>query len=309
MDNDYLQLDDESVNTFLGRFKKLSMDLGDGGNQGKKDFEGPINAGFGGTASIITDEMGSLSNAMFDFGSVFQKGTDGIFNADKISAAEFQKLEIPEDFIANAASDTSKHVNIFVDKNDGRSVNEGTKATAFNEIADNTVNKENLVDITGAQSTVENYNDESTIRGQSVLSNISMDETVEQKYSDDYSRKQEALGDISNNQTQEQELKDNYSVGEKALKDINNNTQTQEQTFKDNYVQNGTVLNSMNVNSVAPQTFTESSGTTSNSSNSNELNDELTKFATMTTLSEEEKRKREKEKENEVVEVDFNKFF
>ncbi len=324
MNDDYLQLDDDSVNSFLNRFNKVTTDLGDSSKQGQKHFEGPMKAGLGGTANIVTNEMSGLSEAMFDFGNVFKKGTDGIFEADSIAASEFEKIVIPGDFRTAEQNETSKHVSIFLDKQDGKSVNDGQASEAAGDIDDSSINKEGLTDIRGTDSTVENYNDESSIRGQSILGDIVTDATVEQAYDDSYSGQREALTDINGDETQEQEFSDQYSGTGENLHNINGD-ETQEQEFSDQYTESGQALQGMNSDQTVVQSYVDSTGgmgqvylsdvgsssSSSSTPDNTQLNEELTRFSTATALTEEEKARRESEQqeEDEVVDIDYDRFF
>ena len=312
MNGDYLQLDEDVINNFTSRFSKATMTIGDDGKNGKKQYSNLINSGIGGTAEVITDDMNQLSNVMNDFGMTFKKGTNQIFESDRIAAAEFQKIEVPTQFVVNEASETTKHVSIFRDKMDGKSVNNGVASTAFNEIADNTVNKAVLSDIRGADSTEEVYDSQSSIKGKSILGDIKRENTVEQTYTDAYTQQEKALKDINNNQTQQQEMKDGYTGKEKALKDINNN-QTQQQEMKDNFMQNATALSGINTESTN-QVYYDNSNLNEKMENTNEkleennkktINERLAEFTPNANNAEKEK----KEDNNEVIDVNYDKFF
>ena len=257
MNGDYLQLDEDVIDSFVNRYSKSKMTLEEGGANGKKQFSSLIDTGLGGTAEVITDDMNEISNLMNDFSMMFKKGTNQIFESDKIAAAEFQKIDVPTQFVANSANETTKHVSIFMDKTDGQSVNNGAASTAFNEIADNTIEKEALSDIRGADSTVEVYDSQSSINGKSILGDIRKENTVGQNYTDAYTEQEKTLKDINNNQTQQQEMKDTYTEQEKALKDINNN-QTQQQEMKDTYTEQEKALKDINNNQTQQQEFDSS---------------------------------------------------
>ena len=326
MNGDYLQLDEDVIDSFVNRYSKSKMTLEEGGANGKKQFSSLIDTGLGGTAEVITDDMNEISNLMNDFSMMFKKGTNQIFESDKIAAAEFQKIDVPTQFVANSANETTKHVSIFMDKTDGQSVNNGVASTAFNEIADNTIEKEALSDIRGADSTVEVYDSQSSINGKSILGDIRKENTVGQNYTDAYTEQEKTLKDINNNQTQQQEMKDTYTEQEKALKDINNN-QTQQQEFDSSLsIASQSALGNITSKDTKQQFYTDTTevikdqtkmNNNENKENGSEakknLDEQFTKFATNSTVNSQINQNKttqtEDKNEEEVVEVDYSKYY
>ena len=302
MNGDYLQLDEDVIDSFVNRYSKSKMTLEEGGANGKKQFSSLIDTGLGGTAEVITDDMNEISNLMNDFSMMFKKGTNQIFESDKIAAAEFQKIDVPTQFVANSANETTKHVSIFMDKTDGQSVNNGAASTAFNEIADNTIEKEALSDIRGADSTVEVYDSQSSINGKSILGDIRKENTVGQNYTDAYTEQEKTLKDINNNQTQQQEFDSSLSIASQSALGNITSKDTKQQFYTDT------------TEVIKDQAMMNNNENKENGSEAKKnLDEQFTKFATNSTVNSQVNQNKttqtEDKNEEEVVEVDYSKYY
>lgn len=161
----------------------------------------------------------------------FASHGDNMFAFDRDSAAEIDKMFIPQDFVGNNSMEINQYNASILGKIDGESVNKGEKTEKVNDIDESVVAAEGLKNINDDQTKKQEYDDTSII-GESLLGNIANDQTQKQEYDDSTSIGNKNLKDITGEQSQKEEYDDSSVVQKKGINDISGNV-TEEQEYED----------------------------------------------------------------------------
>ena len=187
-----------------------------------RKFAGTTSSGMGPSVKAVSKELNLISNSIGNIKNIMKKYSKEIFDYDFKMAKVASDIEIPLDFLANNDTKVNTYNKVLLGKIDGRSVNEGKTSHEFEEIADNSVKKEDLLDITGAAAHLEQYDANSKVT-RAAMDNIRSDkDQVEQALDDRTVIGHSALGNINNGNVQRaQELDESTVIGKSVLGKIN----------------------------------------------------------------------------------------
>ena len=167
----------------------------------------------------VSKQMHAISSSMSNIQSIVNKHSNQMFEFDSTMAKKANDIEIPTDFLANNSIEVNQYNRFLLGKIDGRSVNEGEKAQEFNEIDEYKISAENLTNISGNVTELQNY-DSSSVIGRSILGKIDGDVTQLQNYDDSSQVQKDRIVNISGDVTQEQEYDSSSNIQKGAMQDI-----------------------------------------------------------------------------------------
>ncbi len=221
MADGFLRMKEEEFDMYSSGLKKNSDGFASTNDNFRKKFQSFVDTGLsGGSVGKIGNQMASITNSINNVNNIIRKHSNQMFGFDKEVSNKANDIDIPQDFVANDSASVNYYTETLVGKIDGKSVNEGHQTQKVNEVGDSEVNKENLIDIRGASSKLENYDGNSSILGQSIMSDISGNVTQEQNYNDSSNVQKAVLGNISGNNASESTYDDTTIIGRSTLGDI-----------------------------------------------------------------------------------------
>ncbi len=281
--NNYLCMRQEEIQGIVSGIGRTSGNVNSVGSGIKGKFAPATNVGLmNNQVKTISKQMGAISNSMSSIQNIVSKHGGQMFDFDKSMAKKVDDIEIPTDFLANNSIEVNQYNRFLLGKIDGRTVNEGESSKEFEEIQEYDVSGENLTNISGNVTELQNY-DSSSVIGRSVLGkidgdvtklqhyddgssvqksnmvNISGDSTTAQEYDASSNVQKSNMVNISGDSTTAQEYDASSNVQKSAMNDINHN-QTEQQSLDESTVIGRSVLGSVNANATASNIQTTDNG-------------------------------------------------
>lgn len=187
---------------------------------------------FGKGSKTINDQMDEIFNQIDHLEFAMKKGTSLIFETEMKILDEARDLQIPVGFETNNMVKNNAASGIKLDKNDGRSVNEGNSSKEITFEMNSEIEKENLKDITSTNTIEQRLAEEQINLGKINLSNIENGITEEKAFNENgYTNNKQILETMDNNTTKE--INNEVSINEISkhnLTGINRSLETPEST-------------------------------------------------------------------------------
>lgn len=200
MNNDFIVEDIEFENT-VSRLNRVSLDSLDEVEEIPKKFSSLRNTGlFGNGIDKINRQLNAVTQATINVKNKVNKHKNEIFMLENSMASKARELDVPLDFVKKDSRKYNSIDDIYLEKKDGRSVNDGNASVDVSELDDYTGTLQNLANISSNLELREEKLDEKTVI------------TEQQK-----------LGNINNDkQIDEQEINEINDLDKNNLKNINN---------------------------------------------------------------------------------------
>ncbi|MBR1386365.1 MAG: hypothetical protein IJ568_06010 [Bacilli bacterium] len=223
MASNRLVIREEEIEDLSATMNKVSNNTSSASKGVVTRFGKAASAGMGPSVKAISKELSLISQSIDNVKNIMRKHTKELFDYDLKMAQEAGAIEIPQDFLANNSTKVNTYNRSLLSKIDGRSVNEGVASHAFEEIADNTINRKDVLDIT-KDATKEQTYDASSQVVRSAVSDITSDKEQQLQNLDEKTViGQSVLTNINNNNVQRtQQLDESTVIGKSVLSDISN---------------------------------------------------------------------------------------
>ena len=143
------EINNYEMDEIFRNMNQTNVNIDDSNDEAKKDFVSYKQSGvFGNGIKTINDQMDTITNSMMVMSGAIQKGTQAIFETEFKLLQEARDLEIPKGFETSNITSTSVSSNISLNKNDGKSVNNGTASSKIKEDLNSSIHsKENLTEM------------------------------------------------------------------------------------------------------------------------------------------------------------------
>lgn len=258
MSNIFSINNEEMDNTIIG-YNKICTDTDSTLDSIPSKFQSITKTGlFSSGLSTITKQLSKVSSSVSNLKKIIRKQSDKTYEMELSLAKEADQIEIPQNFVKNDAKRYSTIEDIVLNKNDGKSINEGQETEKTNEIRDNNIVKENLTNIVKEDTEIINEEFNSNVENTKMKNINNGNETEQHKIKDDYSSNKEQLNDIKNNSSFEvnQSLNTN-GINVFELKNINSNISEGKTEYHDKYNTNEVRFENVNKESKELHQVTE----------------------------------------------------
>lgn len=226
MSNNVLVMREEELDEFVGGMKKTYSELETTGSdipnrlaylKRANLFEGGINK--------IAKQVNSISNSILNVQWMMQEHNRSFFEMERNLAKAASGIEIPTGYNVNNSMQVNVVASVGLNKNDGRSVNEGQALYDIDEVADSSIKTmQKLGNIKNDVSQIEQNVDESTLIKHENLSNINNDvNQKEQNVDESTNINRTNVNSINNNINQDvQSIDTGTNIKSSELEDIGN---------------------------------------------------------------------------------------
>ena len=171
----------------------------------------------------INKQMENITNTIFNVKEKIRRHSNEVFDMERMYDKRAQEIDIPQDFVKNDSKQVNTIDDIYLSKNDGRSVNNGEDIDIINNLEEYDLNKQNLGSI------------------------VSNNEVKEEKYDSSSSLEHKQLDNINNDKDTEEINHDDKTVIEnEELKMINNNNNLQNINYDNNFNLNNVSISDIN---------------------------------------------------------------
>ncbi len=229
-----IRMNFDQMNDIIAAQEKCENNIVETARDFDKSFKKHTNAGaLVNSVRVEKQGLATIASAISGMNRVIRNHTENMKNFDEAVARKADEIEIPQDFLNENATKINTYNQSILAKIDGRSVNEGVTATAFNEIDESAIAAEGLLDITKQATQQQKYDETSSVSHNNNMKDITSDKTQqEQKISEDSIIGKSILGDINKGDNQQQQNIDESSViGKSMLGNISTGTTTQVQNI------------------------------------------------------------------------------
>lgn len=208
---------------------------------------------FSGGIDKISRQTNSISNSILNIGWMMQEHNRSFFGMERNLASIADKIEIPANYTINDNLEINNFSSVTLEKNDGRSINEGKELKEIDEVKDSIIKQEQkLADITSSLETREEKIDESTIIKHENLGNINNSNSLrEEKIDENTNIQKNTLNDINNDNTQNvQNIDNSTNITNRILGNINENNLLNKQnlSFNDESLNNSSNSSTNDIN-------------------------------------------------------------
>ncbi len=223
MASNKLVIREEEIEELSTTMNKVSNNTVSASKGVVKTFGKASSSGMGPSVKAVSKELSLISQSIDNVKNIMKKHTKEMFDYDLKMAQEAGTIEIPLDFLANNSTEVNSYNRILLGKIDGRSVNDGVASHAFEEVADNTFNRKDVLDITKDATKEQNYDANSEVV-RSAVNNITSDKDQQLQHLDEKTViGQSVLSNINNNNVQRtQQFDESTVIGKSVLSDISN---------------------------------------------------------------------------------------
>ncbi len=201
MHSNVLVIDDAEMADTASGIRRAFYETDDTSNMLPIKFHSIKKTGlFGNGLKTINKQINSLSNSLMGVENAINEHTDYIMNMEMAFAKEADEIEIPHDFVNTDTRQVNTIDDIYLDKRDGRTVNEGTEQKPEEHLDESTVNKENLENIVTDETQKQELDDRTQIERDD-LDNINNEKETEEQIYDDKSSVEKENVELMNSQS------------------------------------------------------------------------------------------------------------
>ena len=144
-----IRMNFDQMNDIIAAQEKCENNIVETARDFDKSFKKHTNAGaLVNSVRVEKQGLATIASAISGMNRVIRNHTENMKNFDEAVARKADEIEIPQDFLNENATKINTYNQSILAKIDGRSVNEGVTATAFNEIDESAIAAEGLLDIT-----------------------------------------------------------------------------------------------------------------------------------------------------------------
>lgn len=200
MNNGILVFRDEEIESAISGLDKVTVDLTDTGQTIPNKFSQMTNTGlFSGGINKINKQISSLTTSISGIETTLKKHTNQMIESELKYKSKAEQIEIPRDFINTEAKEVHTIDDIYLQKKDGTSVNEGQVQGSIDELKEYTIIEENLGSIANLRETDTQLLDDSTKLKKTIINNVDNNtDSVQQIYDDSSSiQKEEFIYDMN----------------------------------------------------------------------------------------------------------------
>lgn len=212
MNNNNFVLYDDELDNLIIKLNKNNSESSLVESNIPTNFQNLNNTGlFSDGIKKIGNQFNELNRTMNNVKNKLVEHKERIFLSEYAFDKRAQEIEIPQDFVKNDSTKVNTIDDIYLSKNDGKSVNTGEKIDETNELNDYDLNKKEL---------------------ESIVAN---NEIKEEKYDSSSSLSQEKIDNINNGKdTKEVNIDEESTIESGKLETVNNYNDLQGVEYDDN---------------------------------------------------------------------------
>ena len=183
----------------------------------------------------INKQMENITNTIFNVKEKIKRHSYEVFEMERLFDKYAQEIEIPQDFVKNDSTQVNTIDDIYLSKNDGRSVNEGTKIDEVNNLNDYDLESQKLESIVSNNGVKEEKYDSDSSVTKEEMDNINNNKSTEEVNVDEESTiEANQLETINNNNSlQNIDYDDSINLEKVSIKEANENEDLEEEDFED----------------------------------------------------------------------------